>query len=309
MSSLSRITWSPGRLIFEQNPDSGLTHATNPTAIRISDNVYRIFFSTRTEKNQSVISAFDYNLLDMVVEQELPELVFDELPPGSFYQDGLGLGGAVFLSGSWYLYFMGWRNPPDGGHWQGEIGRLKLDNRLEKGSIIDPGPIVGMTESDPISVSYPCVISSENGFEMWYGTTISWDYGNGEMLHVLRQASSLDGLKWTPQEVFIPHKIGTMQAFSRPSILKTAQGALEMYFSFRGPRSGKYKIGCALSVDDGTTWTSPQIVQGLQSGGTWDNEMQEYPFAFFHDQTPIMLYNGNGYGLTGIGLSIGRYHS
>ena len=301
------MNWNRGRLIFEQDPKSGLTHAANPTAIRLSFSTYRIFFSTRNRANQSVIAAFDYNLSEMFVERTLPELVFDELTPDSFYQDGLGLGSAFYVSGSWYLYFMGWKNPPGGAHWQGEIGRLRLDDKLEKGEMVERHPVLGISDLDATSVSYPWIVEGTGtSMEMWYGTTHSWDYGNGEMLHVLRRASSENGLRWYPRKTFLPYEIGVMQAFSRPSILRVQEGVLEMYFSYRGAPPSKYKIGRAFSGDNGETWTHLGEVAGLISGEAWDSEMREYPFVFFHEDVPFMLYNGNAYGKTGIGLSTGE---
>jgi len=40
------------------------------------------------------------------------------------------------------------------------------------------------------------------------------------------------------------------------------------------------------------------------SASGWDSEMIEYPFVFDHKGERYMLYNGNGYGKTGIGLAV-----
>jgi hypothetical protein len=42
---------------------------------------------------------------------------------------------------------------------------------------------------------------------------------------------------------------------------------------------------------------------GVSADG-WDSEMIEYPFVFDHAGSRYMLYNGNGYGKTGIGLAV-----
>ena len=36
----------------------------------------------------------------------------------------------------------------------------------------------------------------------------------------------------------------------------------------------------------------------------WDSEMICYPYVFDHGRNRYMLYNGNGYGKTGFGLSV-----
>ena len=36
----------------------------------------------------------------------------------------------------------------------------------------------------------------------------------------------------------------------------------------------------------------------------WDSEMVCYPYVFEYNDKLYMLYNGNGYGKTGIGLAV-----
>ena len=40
------------------------------------------------------------------------------------------------------------------------------------------------------------------------------------------------------------------------------------------------------------------------SASGWDSEMIAYPYVFAHEGDYYMLYNGNGYGKTGIGLAV-----
>lgn len=303
-----KTNWSPGKKIFEPGRSDGTTHSSNPTAIPLGGNLYRVFYSARDESNRSIVRAFDLDVDGLSVVDQLQENVFDSLMPGSYYQDGVGLGGAVLENDSWVIYFMGWRNPGGRQHWRGEIGRLELDLTLQKGIVRGADPAVGISESDPVSLSYPGFLRlSESHVEMWYGTTISWDAGNGEMLHVLRSClRSCNGV-WEPQEFALSHSIGSMQAFSRPTFLVGDSGSVEMYFSYRGSPPDRYKIGRAVSTDCGNTWSDPQPVANLTSGYSWDSEMQEYPFVFVHNGTPLMLYNGNQYGFSGIGLSVGTW--
>lgn len=77
-----------------------------------------------------------------------------------------------------------------------------------------------------------------------------------------------------------------------------------MWYSFRGNRD-KYRIGYAFS-EDGFDWhanyeNGPVV---FKSSDGWDSEMVCYPHVFSHEGTKYMLYNGNGYGKTGIGLAV-----
>src|SRR5690606_15344845 len=103
---------------------------------------------------------------------------------------------------------------------------------------------------DPISLSYPWILPHQDGgFRMWYGSTLAWDAGNGEMLHVIRHAYSKDGNKWLRTGVNVPYELGRFQAFSRPTVIRNPEGEFEMWFSFRGNAGTKYRIGYARSPD------------------------------------------------------------
>jgi hypothetical protein len=74
-----------------------------------------------------------------------------------------------------------------------------------------------------------------------------------------------------------------------------------MWYAFRGTR---YLIGYAES-SDGRLWKRMDGEAGIQpSAHGWDSEMIEYPFVFRHGENLYMLYNGNDYGKTGIGLAV-----
>ena len=75
-----------------------------------------------------------------------------------------------------------------------------------------------------------------------------------------------------------------------------------MWYSYRGP---SYRIGYAESAD-GIVWTrrdSTSVVPPSESG--WDSEMTTYPVVVRRGDRLYMLYNGNDYGRTGIGLALG----
>jgi hypothetical protein len=73
-----------------------------------------------------------------------------------------------------------------------------------------------------------------------------------------------------------------------------------MWYSYRGDR---YRIGYAES-NDGVVWTRLDESAGIDvTGGAWDGDMIEYPCVVDVAGRRLMLYNGNEYGRTGIGLA------
>lgn len=277
------------------------SHAANPVAIRLDGDVFRILYSGRDTENRSSVGMVDIDIRKQRVVHAPDEPLFVHGPPDSFYAAGVSVGCVYEASGQSYVLFMGWQNPP-GGHWRGDIGRL----RLEAGALTlaDDGPLLGASPQDPISLSYPWVVPTREGFTMWYGSTVAWDAGNGEMLHVLNRATSLDGASWACEGQAVPYCLGEAQAFSRPSVRQRRSGEWDMWFSYRGAPGRTYRIGHAVSRD-GRDWALDLAQAGVDvSEAGWDSEMTEYPFVFAHAGQTYMLYNGNGYGRSGFGLAV-----
>ncbi|MCW6038511.1 hypothetical protein K4A83_19860 [Spirulina subsalsa FACHB-351] len=280
-----------------------ISHTANPVPIQIEGNVYRIFFSGRDNKNRSSIGAVDIDIEKRQVLQEYIQPLFLHGLEDSFYPDGVSLGNCYEVDGVNYMLFMGWQNHKNS-HWRGDIGRLIVKPDIMTLEIDSKTPLLGSNPIDPVSLSYPWVLKDNQEYKMWYGSTITWDAGNGEMLHTINYASSIDGHNWHRQGLALPYELGKAQAFSRPTVIGNETEGYAMWFSYRGGNGDKYKIGFAYS-EDGYTWNLDLDSAGINvSDQGWDSEMIEYPFVFNHDGNIYMLYNGNGYGKTGFGLAI-----
>ncbi|MBA3580920.1 MAG: hypothetical protein H0W44_00545 [Gammaproteobacteria bacterium] len=280
-----------------------LSHAANPLAVFIEKDVYRIFFSGRDADNRSSVGAVDIDIVSRKVIQEHRNPFFEHGSEGSFYRDGISIGNCYEANGVQYMLFMGWQNPKDG-HWRGDIGRLIVHSDLSL-ELDSEYPFMTSDNVDPISLSYPWVKKQdEKSYSMWYGSTITWDAGNGEMLHVIQYASSVDGHTWNREGLAVPYELGRAQAFSRPTVLGNIEIGYEMWFSYRSGIGAKYRIGYAV-CKDGEKWNLALDAVGIDvSADGWDSEMIEYPFVFDHKGERYMLYNGNGYGKTGFGLAL-----
>lgn len=280
-----------------------MSHAANPLPVHMEGDVYRVFFSGRDERNRSSVGAVDIDIVRREVIKEHQQPFFEHGPANSFYSHGVSIGNCYEVNGTRYMLFMGWQNS-ETGHWRGDIGRLIVTPELTL-ELDSSTPFLGSDATDPISLSYPWVQPSPTGgFDMWYGSTLTWDAGNGEMTHVIQHASSDDGHQWHRNGLSVPYELGLAQAFSRPTVVGDDQGGLEMWFSYRSGSGEKYRIGYARS-QDGSLWMLDLKSAGIQvSDHDWDDEMIEYPFVFDHSGERYMLYNGNGYGKTGFGLAV-----
>lgn len=280
-----------------------VSHAANPLPVLIEGDVYRVFFSGRDAGNRSSVGAVDIDIVKRKIVQKYNQPFFEHGPENSFYADGVSIGNCYEVNGVQYMLFMGWQTPNEG-HWRGDIGRLIVHPDLTL-ALDSEAPLMGSDLLDPISLSYPWVLKNKaDGYSMWYGSTKTWDAGNGEMLHVINHASSMDGQNWKREGLSVPYELGRAQAFSRPTVIGDAEAGYEMWFSYRGGSGQKYRIGHALNKN-GRGWqlalTEVSIDVSLDG---WDSEMIEYPFVFDHKGMRYMLYNGNGYGKTGFGLAV-----
>lgn len=284
-----------------------LSHAANPLPIHLGGDVFRVFYSGRDEKSRSSVGGVDIDIVEKKIIHDYHEPFFSHGPSGSFYADGVSIGNCYEAGGVRYMLFMGWQAPAQD-HWRGDIGRLVVSPELTL-ALEGSAPFIGIDGVDPISLSYPWVMPNTcQGFDMWYGSTTTWDAGNGEMLHVINHASSVDGHSWNRHGPAVPYALGTAQAFSRPTVVTNADGSHEMWFSYRSGTGQPYRIGYARS-SDGKRWTLALPDTGIDvSAQGWDSEMIEYPFVFDHRNRRYMLYNGNGYGKTGFGIAEQELH-
>lgn len=293
-----------GQLYFPEPVHPKLiSHAANPLAVLLGGDVYRVFFSGRDNQNRSSVGFVDVDIVAREVVYIHRNPVFEFGPEGSFYSHGVSIGNCYEADGQRYILFMGWQYPA-GGHWRGDIGRLVMEPDYSLHLDSDE-PFMAADVADPVSLSYPWVMpDDDSNFRMWYGSTVSWDAGNGEMLHVINQAKSKDGHHWVRNGLAVPYALGIAQAFSRPTVIREPDGEYHMWFSYRSGSGETYRIGYA-SSSDGDKWALRLEETGIDvSPSGWDSEMIEYPFVFDHNGVRYMLYNGNGNGKTGFGLAI-----
>lgn len=277
-----------------------VSHASNPLPVFLKGDIYRVYFSGRDVQNKSSVGYVDWNVETGEIFKEAEAPVFTFGKENSFYSHGVSIGNLYANNGNDYILFMGW-NIPENQHWRGDIGRLKIKDSVFE--ICPDSPFLGTDVEDPVSLSYPFVVWHEDKYKMWYGSTVDWYTENGEMLHVIKYATSLDGENWTKHGIAIPYELGEAQAFSRPTVLIDAKG-YHMWYSYRKGDGTKYRIGYAYS-SDGIQWERKHDQVGIDvSEQGWDSEMICYPFVFQHNDKTILLYNGNNFGKEGFGWAI-----
>src|SRR4051812_7108555 len=277
------------------------SHAANPIADWIEGDRFRIYFSSRDERNRSSIGSVDIDLRQ-------PSKILDEaaepvLSPGElamFDDSGVSIGCVLTVGTKKYLYYMGWHltvTVP----WQNALGLAISDGPGLPFRRVSRFPIVELNDADPYTISYPWV-SIENGrYRMWYGSNTQWGPRKEDMRHLIKYAESADGIHWNrPDRIVIDFNDASEYAMCKPCVLKD-DDRFRMWFCSRGDR---YRIRYAESLD-GLTWVRRDDEAGIDvSSRGWDAEMIEYPCVFDHKGSRYMLYAGNGFGRTGFGLAV-----
>jgi hypothetical protein len=207
----------------------------------------------------------------------------------------------VERGGRQFLYYTGWAlgvTVP----FYFAIGLAVSDDDGRTFTRCSEAPVFDRSRVDPFLTASPSVLVDNGVWRMWYVSGDRWEMTEAGPRHYyhIRYAESSDGLAWMPSgKVCVDFESADEYAFSRPSVRATATG-YEMWYSVRG---SSYRIGYATS-HDGLEWVRKDAECQIGSAGEWESEMQAYPAVEECGEGLLMLYNGNGYGATGIGLAL-----
>jgi hypothetical protein len=299
------MRWAKQGLVVtpsEQAPWIG-THAALPVVVSNVDGRHRIYFSSRDRHNRSHVGYVTVSLnqaADPPAFSRSPVLSPGAL--GTFDDAGVNSASWVEERGRCYLFYTGWSlgvSVPFYLH----AGAAVSDDGGNSFRRLSEAPLLDRTSVDPYLTASPWVLVENGLWRMWYVSGTGWDVrprGPRHRYHI-KYAESRDGLRWDRRGVVcIDYGAPGEYAFGRPCVVKD-QDCYRMWYSHRG---ANYRIGYAESAD-GIVWTRLDELIGLEPSASpgWDAEMMTYPVVADVAGRRYMLYNGNGYGRTGIGLA------
>jgi hypothetical protein len=276
------------------------SHAALPVADLLDDGRLRIYFSTRDEASRSKIASVDLDLSSPDDAQFRLDPVVDLGELGTFDDSGVTTACLVKAGDRRYLYYSGWTTGVTVPFYF-YVGCVVSDDEGRSWSRVSQAPLLDRDPVDPYLTASPAVLIENGTWRMWYVSGTGWTVKNGRPQHHyhLKYAESDDGINWRRTgRVCIDYRDKAEYAIARPSVIKDGD-CYRMWFCARG---ASYRIFYAES-HDGLDWEryDEPVVEASSSG--WDSEMQAYPLVFDYAGRRHMLYNGNGYGATGIGLA------
>ena len=295
-----------GRIFTTNNQHEWMrTHAACPFPSHLDGDIYRIYFATRNEKNQSSLSYIDINITEpkhVLAIASKPVLSPGE--PGLFDDSGVYSPQIIENADRRHLYYFAW-NLGVTVPFRNSIGLAIAPLNSNEFTKYSRAPLMDRTNDDPFFLTTPWVCKEKDRWRMWYGSNQSWNKNGMDVHVVLKYAESQDGMSWECPNIICLSLKEDESAIVRPCVIKE-NDFYKMWYSRRIGHNKTSRLGYAESKD-GIVWERRDEDVGIDvsdMAGDWDSEMMAYPCVFDHKGKRYMLYNGNHYGLTGIGIAV-----
>jgi hypothetical protein len=282
------------------------SHAALPCTEPADGEGVHLYYSPRDSVGRAHVARAELEVLDGELEVLAiePEPVLSPGPLGAFDESGVTVSCVVEDGGASHLYYTGWtlgRTVP----FYFYVGLAIRAAGEEHFLRVSEAPLLERDSSDPFLTASPWVLLDNGVWRMWYVSCVDWTLADGEPRHRyrIRYAESRDGVSWKRDgRVMIDFADDREYAISRPCVVRD-DDRYRMWFAARGDA---YCLGYAESPD-GLTWTRAKgPVLAEPPAGDWDSEMMAYPAILDRGDYRYLLYNGNGYGETGIGYAVKR---
>jgi hypothetical protein len=298
------MNWTKHGLILEPRPEIGwLKTCAGPTfALHANAQYFHLYIAGRDDQNRSRIgrAVLDIDAKKVVSVDEKPLIDLGEL--GTFDFNGTSYPWLVQTGEELRLYYTGWTI---GYHvaFINDLGLAIQKNNENEFHKVSRAPLISRTNEEPFGTGSVCVLKDDSNWKMWYTTFESWGDQQKADKHYyhIRYAESEDGLIWNrPNKIAVNFDSKNGEYVTgKPSVIKYKNRYL-MWFSFRGE---SYRLGFAIS-HNGIDWKRMDSQVGIDVSSTgFDSEMICYGHIFIYQDLLYMVYNGNGYGKSGLGLA------
>ena len=286
-----------------------VSHAMTPTPILLDDERIRLYISCRDAQGIGRPGYIDVSAADpLQVLGVSPQPLLDVGRPGTFDENGLLVCSVVRteVPGRLFMYYVGF-----------ELG-TQIRYRLLTGIAIsdDDGqswqrwretPALERSPDELYFRGGPCVLREEGRYRMWYVAGSQWTELEGKSMPVyeLRYIESPDGLHWGERgEPCLPlDPQRDEHGFGRPWVLRDEQG-YQLHYSIRRRSLAAYRLGLATSAE-GRNWERCDEAMNLDvSTEGWDSQAIMYSAPIHWQGRTYCFYNGNDFGLDGIGVAV-----
>jgi hypothetical protein len=275
-----------------------------PTFVVSHGDTVRLFVTGRDRHNQSRVGIVDGTLDDgrfQILEVHQDPLL-DLGPTGMFDESGSSYPWLVTAGDEVFMYYVGWTAGTKT-RFRNFLGLAISRDGGESFTRHSNVPILDRTDSEPYGTGSCAVWIEDDGWHMIYTAFEPWWEGSVRQnpSYRLREALSDNGKDWTQtQRIVLDFEQADEYVIGKPMILHDPDRT-RLWYCYRG---ASYRIGYA-EASNGGGFERQDAAVGLDvSDEGWDSEMVEYAFVFDHLGQRYMVYNGNQFGQTGLGLAM-----
>jgi hypothetical protein len=301
------MVWKKLGLIFEYTPEliGTKSHCQHPSPVLLAGNIYRVYFGSRDENNNTIVFYFDIDLSTLEILSFAKEPILLNGPLGYFDSNGIYPSCVIKKNDEFLMYTLGFTR----GESPLYFTRIGLAKSLDgvKFNKYSQSPLLNTSEHDPWLLTGPFVMFDNGVYRMWYVSGYKWEKnldGSLQSYYHIKYAESEDGIGWKRDGLIsIAHTHPGETNIARPWIIKE-DGIYKAWFSYNCGKQG-YRIGYAESTDGGYKFSRMDHLAGITiSDEPWENEAVAYPAVIVHKGKKYMFYNGNKFGKDGIALAV-----
>ena len=299
------MNWKKLGQIIQPNPKySWMSHYAGPSFVRVFDGRLLVYVSGRDANNISRVGIVEISIdneeFNILKIEENPCLEIGQL--GLFDENGASYPWLVEHDNKIFMYYVGWVN---GGRsrFQNYTGLAISDDNGFSFKRIKNTPILDRTDKEPFGSGSCCVFKENEKWLMYYTAFEPWveKVGNNRPTYNIKRAYSNDGINWERTlEVVVDFKDDSEYVIGKPMLIRDSD-TYKLWICCRGE---SYRVGYAESTDKGKTYVRNDEIVGIDiSESGWDSQSIEYAYVFDYKGQRYMIYNGNDFGKTGIGLA------
>jgi predicted GH43/DUF377 family glycosyl hydrolase len=281
------------------------SHATCPTPLTRLDGSLRVYLQCRDAAGVGRITWIDLDPNDpRRVVGEAGEPVLDIGAAGCFDDNGVFPTSVLRLpDGRVFLYYVGFELCH---HIRYRLltGLAVSDDDGQTFRRMSATPVLERSDAEPHFRCGTFVRREGNRFCMWYVAGGGWESIAGKSMPVydLRCSESADGMHWPAQGERVMPLGAAEHGFGRPWVWG-GEGDYQMFYSVRRREPAQQRLGYARSPD-GRRWQRLDHEIGMwPHAGQWDGDGQCYAAPIVAGGRHWLLYNGNDFGGTGLGLA------
>ncbi len=300
-TSPSRLTWAARGRCRGTELFGG--YAASPIVVPSSDpDVCDVYITARNREGRGMIVRGTLQWSSNTWLADPSGVVLTPGEPGMFDFDGCTGSCIVENDGKLFLFYTGWLR---GGSipFIMQIGMAVSDDQGKTFHRWSQAPLFPRIPSDPIGNAAATVWKTDLGWDAIYLKYFRWESQGDAWRHhyYLATAKSSDLFSWEKRGDLCVPVHPDEYAMGRASRIENIIDGHQESFFFAA-RGDAYCLEYAYRDDDGLLKRGNHHHQWPERSD-WDSQMQSYPFVWRVGNEIRMIYNGNGYGKTGMGTA------